>query len=111
MLTAENNFTKMAGNVLAVLALCGAYQVDNTLAWAGIVYYLICIAAIVFRYSGAKYVAWGAVGFHVDMVSYALWNWQTAGVRPCHFCFIAAGLALLAAVALQRLPLAVWPLP
>lgn len=109
----ENKYLNSAGSVLAVLALSGAIvsaqYVGNTLAWAGIIYYLVCIAAIIFKHPWAKNITWGAVGFHVVLVSYSLWNWFTQEVPPCPYCFISAGLVLFAATALQRMPLAVLP--
>ncbi|OPX86286.1 MAG: hypothetical protein A4E53_03196 [Pelotomaculum sp. PtaB.Bin104] len=109
----ENKYLNNAGSVLAVLALSGAIvsaqYVGNTLAWAGIIYYLVCIAAIVFKHPWAKRITWGAVGFHVVLISYSLWNWFTQEIPPCPYCFIAAGLVLFAATALQRVPMAVLP--
>ncbi|MDD4169103.1 MAG: hypothetical protein PHD36_02365 [Desulfotomaculaceae bacterium] len=109
----EKNYLNNIGRVLAVLALSGAIAsaqyVGNMLAWAGITYYLICIAAIIFKHPWARYITWAAVGFHIVLVSYSLWNWFTASIPPCQYCFIAAGLAFFAATALQKVPMAVFP--
>lgn len=114
MLSIKKHYLNSIGSVLAVLALSGAivsaHYVGNVLAWAGIIYYLVCIGAIAFKHHWAKYIIWGAVGFHVVLVSYSLWLWFTAGTLPCAYCFICAGLVLLAATALQKTPMAVLPM-
>ncbi|NPV89515.1 MAG: hypothetical protein HPY50_01910 [Firmicutes bacterium] len=99
---------------LAILALVGAiiasYNAGNILAYTGIAYYILCIVALLMNYTRANLLLWAAVGVHVGLTSYAFWRWQALGIIPCHFCLMAAGFALAAAVVYYRPKLAVLPL-
>lgn len=99
--------------ILALIALSGAaasaYGAGNYLAYAGTIYYTICAAAIILNYRRVVLLLWAAVGAHAVLVGYGMWNWQTAQVIPCVYCFGAAGFALLAATVYTRLPAAIAP--
>lgn len=99
--------------ILALVALAGAaasaYGAGNYLAYAGTIYYTICAAAVILNYRRTALLLWAAVGAHAVLVGYGMWNWQTAQVIPCVYCFGAAGFALLAATVYTRLPAAIAP--
>lgn len=99
--------------IIALIALAGAsamaYGAGNYLSYVGIAYYFICAAAILLNFSRAGRLLWAAVGAHILLTAYSVWNWQAAGIIPCQYCFGAAGLVLLAATALYRLPAVIMP--
>lgn len=93
--------------ILALIALSGAavsaYFAGNYLSYVGISFYVICAAAILLNCNRAVLLLWAAVCAHILLVGYSLWNWQSAQVFPCTYCFGAAGFALLAATVYTRL--------
>lgn len=99
--------------IIAILAVVGAitaaYYKGDLLACLGISYYLLCIAALVLKHPRAGLLLLGAVGVHVTLVIYSLLRWQVFNITPCHFCFLAAGCALVAAVVYYRPRFAVFP--
>lgn len=102
-----------ARKILALIALAGAsamaYGAGNYLSYVGIAFYAVCAAAIFLNYRRAGLLLWAAVGAHILLAGYSLWNWQTAQVAPCSYCFGAAGFALLAASAYTRPAVALTP--
>lgn len=97
--------------VLALIAAIGAaFGSGDLLAYIGIAFYLLCIAALFMKHPQAHLLLWTAVGVHTILVSFSLWRWQALGVTPCHFCFLAAGSALVAAVVYYQPRLALVPL-
>ncbi|MFX4262412.1 hypothetical protein ACOBQJ_09425 [Pelotomaculum propionicicum] len=99
--------------ILALIALAGAsvmaYGAGNYLSYTGVTYYAICAAAVILNFNRAVLLLWAAVGVHAVLVGYGLWNWQSANIVPCIYCFGAAGFALLAASAYTRLAAAAAP--
>lgn len=99
---------------LTVIALLGAIYAANgsgdLLAYMGIAYYILCIIALLTNYQRAGLMLWAAVGVHIGLTGFALWRWQAMGIIPCHYCLLAAGCALVAAVFYARPKLVVFPL-
>lgn len=102
-----------ARKIIALIALAGAsamaYGAGNYLSYVGVAYYFICAAAILLNFSRAGLLLWAAVGAHMLLTAYSVWNWQAAGIIPCQYCFGAAGFVLIAATALYRLPAVILP--
>ncbi|NPV92710.1 MAG: hypothetical protein HPY50_18230 [Firmicutes bacterium] len=97
--------------VAALLAAArSAYGSGDLLAYMGIAYYLVCITALVVDHPRTGWLLLFAVAVHAVLTSYAVWRWQALGIIPCHFCLLAAGFALLAAVIYHRPRLAALPL-
>jgi len=86
-----------------LLALAGAMTAaaakGNALAVLGILFYALCAAAVWRRDPRAFYLLWLAVAVHLSLALYMIWRLLTVAAIPCHFCMLAAGFALLAAVA------------
>lgn len=110
--TKENRYWD-ARKILALLALAAAIAAargaGNYLAYAGVSYYLVCIAAILLRFRWAGCLLWFAVGVHVLLTGWSFWEWHSELIIPCRYCLWAAGFVLLAATAFYRLPAAVLP--
>lgn len=106
----NNSYAKYPVILLLAGAIVSANYVGDLLAWTGILYYLICIAAILMNYRKAYMMLWAAVGVHVVLVGQSLWNWYYMDIEPCPYCFAAAGLILVAATAFTRMSVAVLPL-
>ena len=106
--------TTLYQNFLILLCLAGAiysaYNVGNSLSWAGILYYTLCILAVLKNNRRVLHLLWAAVGIHAVLISYSLWQWSHLQVVPCHYCFAAAGLLLTAAVTRIKLPAVILPL-
>ena len=100
---------KILALLALVAAIVAAQGAGNIIAYIGIGYYVVCIIAILLRFRWAGGMLWLAVGAHVLLTGWALWNWYTELIIPCHYCLWAAGFVLLAATAFYRLPAAVLP--
>lgn len=102
-----------ARKITALIALAGAsamaFGTGNYLSYVGIAYYVICAAAILLSFSRVGLLLWAAVGAHILLTAYSVWNWQAAGTIPCQYCIGAAGFVLVAATALYRLPAVILP--
>lgn len=100
---------KLVGSLCIAGAVVSAYNVGDYISWTGIIYYFVCLLALIRDHPRVKLLLWGAVAAHAALVGYSIWRWLYLGIEPCPYCFASAGLMLVAATAQTKLPAAILP--
>ncbi|MCL6559258.1 MAG: hypothetical protein K6U74_10765 [Firmicutes bacterium] len=90
--------------VVALLAgaALSAFKVGKFTAWAGIVCYVVCIAAIAKNRREASVAVLLLAAAHAFLTAYSFWNLYANSIPLCPYCLITAGLVWLAAALMWK---------